>query len=166
MATVEERNKEVIAKYFTEYWGKLNPDIVDEVCADEVFQSYPMHANPKKGKAAVKQAMVDFKAAFPNLGFKTYGPYPLIAEGDYVFGRWIGGGTHTGAPYDDFSVGALTKANSGKQMWFSGMTIFTMKDGKIVKEIGEEGGLTALQQLGLIEPPKKGREMFYDVENM
>ncbi len=147
----------MIAKYFTEYWGKLNPDIVDEVCADEVFQSYPMHANPKKGKAAVKQAMVDFKAvrfppfcsrlmmlanlwckpkAFPNLGFKTYGPYPL------------------------------TKANSGKQMWFSGMTIFTMKDGKIVKEIGEEGGLTALQQLGLIEPPKKGREMFYDVENM
>ncbi|KIW86980.1 uncharacterized protein Z519_12445 [Cladophialophora bantiana CBS 173.52] len=166
MATVEERNKEVITKYFTEYWGKLNPDIVDEVCADDVFQSYPMHANPKKGKAAVKQAMVDFKAAFPNLGFKTYGPYPLIAEGDYVFGRWIGGGIHTGAPFDDFSVGALTKANTGKQMWFSGMTIFTMKDGKIVKEIGEEGGLTALQQLGLIEPPKKGREMFYDVENM
>jgi predicted ester cyclase len=104
--------------------------------------------------------------AFPNLGFKTYGPYPLIAEGDYVFGRWIGGGTHTGTPFDDFSVGALDKPNSGKQMWFSGMTIFTMKDGKIVKEIGEEGGLTALQQLGLIEPPKNGREMFYDVEGI
>jgi hypothetical protein len=51
-------------------------------------------------------------------------------------------------------------------MWFSGMTIFTMKDGKIIKEIGEEGGLTALQQLGLIDPPKTGREMFYDVESM
>jgi hypothetical protein len=62
MATVEERNKEVITRYFTEYWGKLNPDIVDEVCADDVFQSYPMHGNPKKGKTAVKQAMVDFKA--------------------------------------------------------------------------------------------------------
>lgn len=46
------------------------------------------------------------------------------------------------------------------------MTIFTMKDEKIVKEIGEEGGLTALQQLGLIEPPKIGREMFYDVESI
>ena len=51
-------------------------------------------------------------------------------------------------------------------MWFSGMTIFTMKDGKFVKEIGEEGGLTALQQLGLIELPKTGREMFQDVESM
>ena len=65
MSTVEERNKEIIAKYFTEYWGNLNPDIVDEVCADDVLQSYPMHGNPKKGKAAVKQAMVDFKAVSP-----------------------------------------------------------------------------------------------------
>lgn len=65
MSTVEERNKAVIAKYFTEYWGNLNPDIVDEVCADDVLQSYPMHGNPKKGKAAVKQAMVDFKAVSP-----------------------------------------------------------------------------------------------------
>ena len=62
MATVEERNKAVIAKYFTQYWGELNPDIVDEVCADDVLQSYPMHANPKKGKDAVKQSIVDFKA--------------------------------------------------------------------------------------------------------
>jgi hypothetical protein len=64
MATVEERNKAVIAKYFTEYWGELNPDIVDEVCADNMIQSYPMHANPKKGKVAVKQAIVDFKAVY------------------------------------------------------------------------------------------------------
>jgi predicted ester cyclase len=104
--------------------------------------------------------------AFPNLGFKTYGPYPLIASGDYVFGRWVGGGTHTGTPFDDFSIGAPTEPNTGKDMRFSGMTVFTIKEGKIVKEIGEEGGLTALQQLGLIEPPKTGREMFYDVESM
>jgi hypothetical protein len=70
MATVEERNKQVIATYFTEYWGKLNPGIVDDLCADDVLQSYPMHANPKKGKAAVKSAMVDFKAvSLENLFF-------------------------------------------------------------------------------------------------
>jgi SnoaL-like polyketide cyclase len=69
MSTVEQRNKEVIARYFTEYWGNLNPDIVDEVCADDVLQSYPMHGNPKKGKAAVKQAMVDFKTVNPDSSF-------------------------------------------------------------------------------------------------
>lgn len=83
-----------------------------------------------------------------------------------MFGRWIGRGTHTGIPFDDTSVGALSEPNTGKQICFSGMTIFTLKDGKIVKEIGEEGGVTVLQQLGLMESPKKGRQMFYDIENM
>jgi hypothetical protein len=49
-------------------------------------------------------------------------------------------------------------------MRFSGMTIFTLKDGKILKEIGEEGGMSALQQLGILPGPNKGKEIFYDVE--
>jgi hypothetical protein len=165
MSTLQDQNKAIIAKYFSEYWGKLNADIVDELCADDFFQSYPMHGNPKKGKEAAKQAMVDFKAAFPNLTFQSYGPYGLIAEGDYVFGRWIGGGKQTGEAFDDFVVGELGK-NTGREMWFSGMTVFTLKDGKIEREIGEEGGLTALQQLGLIEGAKQGRGPFLDVESM
>lgn len=88
-----------------------------------------------------------------------------MADGDYVFGRWIGRGTHTGVQFDDTSIGELA-ASSGKEICFSGMTIFTLKDGKIVKEIGEEGGVTVLQQLGLMRKPKEGREMFYDIENM
>jgi hypothetical protein len=46
-------------------------------------------------------------------------------------------------------VGGLETPNTGKEIHFSGTTIFTLKDGKIVEETGEEGALTALQQLGL-----------------
>jgi predicted ester cyclase len=88
----------------------------------------------------------------------------LIAEGDFVAGRWIGGGTHTGAPFEDLVVGGLSLENTGKKMRFSGITIFTLKDGKIVKEVGEEGGMSALQQLGILPGPKEGKEIFYDVE--
>jgi predicted ester cyclase len=88
----------------------------------------------------------------------------LIAEGDFVAGRWIGGGTHTGAAFYDLVVGSLNRPNTGKKMRFSGMTFFTLKDGKIVKEIGEEGGMSALQQLGIIQPPNDGKDVFYDVE--
>ena len=109
---------------------------------------------------------MSLQQAFPDVTFETYGPYPLIAEGNYVFGRWIGTGTHLGVPFDDTSVGSLSEPNTGKKICFSGMTIFTLEDGKIVKEIGEEGGVTVLQQLGLMDPPKEGREMFYDIENM
>ena len=59
--SAQEKNKEVIAKYFTEYWGKLNPGIVDELCSDDFMISYPMHG-PKYGKEAAKQMLVDFKA--------------------------------------------------------------------------------------------------------
>jgi hypothetical protein len=47
-------------------------------------------------------------------------------------------------------VGSLP-AKSGRKMKFTGATVFKLKDGKIVEEIGEEGALTALQQLGLVQ---------------
>lgn len=98
--------------------------------------------------------------AFPDISFHAY-QHPLIASGPYVVGRWIGGGTHTGVAFHDLAVGALEKANTGKKMYFSGTTIFTLKDGLIVDETGEEGALTALQQLGLVQQPNPGKEVKY-----
>jgi predicted ester cyclase len=89
--------------------------------------------------------------AFPDISFKLLSPFPVIAEEDYVVARWFGGGKHTGQAFFDFPVGGLPQANSGKEMRFSGTTVFTLKDGKIVEEIGEESALSALQQLGLIQ---------------
>ncbi|CAJ0552577.1 Ff.00g006550.m01.CDS01 [Fusarium sp. VM40] len=37
----------------------------------------------------------------------------------------------------------------------------TLKDGLIVDETGEEGALTALQQLGLVQQPNAGKEVKY-----
>lgn len=53
------------------------------------------------------------------------------------------------------TVGGLETANTGKEIRFSGTTIFTLKNEKIVEETGEEGALTALQQLGLIPAIKR-----------
>jgi hypothetical protein len=59
--STQEKNKAVIARYFDQYWGKLNPNIVDELCADDFMISYPMHG-PKYGKEAAKKMLIDFKA--------------------------------------------------------------------------------------------------------
>jgi predicted ester cyclase len=72
------------------------------------------------------------------------------SEGDYVVGRWEGGGTHTGPAFSDLLVGSLAAA-TGRKMHFTGTTILKLKDGKIVEEIGLDDGVTALQQLGLIK---------------
>jgi hypothetical protein len=74
----------------------------------------------------------------------------LIAEGDYVVGRWEGGGTHTGPAFGDFLVGSLPAA-TGRKMHFTGTTVLRLKDGKIVEEIGLDDGVTALQQLELLK---------------
>ncbi|MBJ7324370.1 MAG: ester cyclase [Rhodococcus sp.] len=90
-----------------------------------------------------------FRTAFPDLAFG--GTADLVAEGDYVVGRWIGGGTHTGPEFDDMPIGALP-AGSGKTMRFTGTSVLKVVDGLIVEEVGLDDGVTVLQQLGLIQP--------------
>jgi len=91
--------------------------------------------------------MSGFRKAFPDLNF--WGAGDLIAEDDYVVGRWEGGGTHTGSAFSDFLVGSLPAA-TGRKMRFTGTTVLRIKNGKIAEEIGLDDGVTALQQLGLI----------------
>jgi predicted ester cyclase len=107
---------------------------------------YSLH-EPRRGREDVKSFMSDFRAAFPDLNF--WGAADLIAEGDYVVGRWEGGGTHTGPAFTDFLAGSLPAASSRK-MRFTGTTV-RLENGQIVEEIGLDDGVTALTQLGLIK---------------
>ena len=42
-------------------------------------------------------------------------------------------------------------AASGRKMRFTGTTVLRVKNGKIAEEIGLDDGVTALQQLGILE---------------
>jgi predicted ester cyclase len=84
----------------------------------------------------------------PDLAFG--GTADLIAEGDYVVGQWIGGGTHTGDAFDDMPIGALA-TNTGKTMRFTGISILKVVNGLITEELGLDDGVTVLEQLGLIK---------------
>ena len=95
----------------------------------------------------VRNFIMGFREAFPDLNF--WGTADLIAERDYVVGRWEGGGTHTGPAFSDFLAGSLPAA-SGRKMRFTGTTVLRVENGKIAEEIGLDDGVTALQQLGLL----------------
>ncbi|HEY2780477.1 MAG TPA: ester cyclase [Steroidobacteraceae bacterium] len=143
----EEDNKALIGRWFTQFWGKsYDPAIVDELAAPDMLLQYSLHA-PRRGREDIKAFMGDFRRAFPDLNFQ--GAAELIAEGDYVVGRWQGGGTHTGPAFSDFLIGALPAA-TGRKMQFTGTTVLRVKNGKIAEEIGLDDGVTALQQLGLM----------------
>ena len=144
----EQQNKEIVGRWFTEFWGRnCNLAVVDELAAPDMLLQYSLHA-PRRGRDDIKRFMTDFRAAFPDLEFG--GTADLIADGDHVVGRWEGGGTHTGPAFDDFLVGGLP-ARSGRKMHFTGVTVLRVKDGKVAEEIGLDDGVTALQQLGLLK---------------
>lgn len=65
MPTDEEtKNLAIVTEYFTEYWGKANPTIVDTHCADDFVLNYPMHG-PRHGRDAAKRMLTDLKQAKP-----------------------------------------------------------------------------------------------------
>jgi predicted ester cyclase len=143
----EQDNKAIVGRWFDGFWGNpWNPAIIDELAAPDILLQYSLH-EPRRGREDVRTFMHGFREAFPDLGFG--GAADLIAEGDYVVGRWIGGGTHTGPAFDDFLIGGLP-AQSGRKMRFTGTTVLRIENGRIAEEIGLDDGVAALTQLGLI----------------
>jgi predicted ester cyclase len=148
---MSQDNKEVVGRWFKEFWGNpWNPAIIDELATSDILVHYPMH-EPKKGRAAVANFMTEFRDAFPDLNFRGVGD--LIAEGDYVVGRWEGGGTHTGPAFSDFRMGSIPAA-SGRKMQFAGTTVLRLAQGRIAEELGQEDALSAMLQIGLIRIPE------------
>ncbi len=144
-----EENKAVVGRWFAEFWGEnFNPAVIDELAAPDIRFEYSLHA-PCRGRDEVRAFATKFRAAFPDLAFGATAD--LIAEGDYVVGQWIGGGTQTGDAFDDMPIGALP-AGTGKKMRFTGTSVLKVVDGVIVEEIGLDDGLSVLQQLELIKP--------------
>jgi len=145
--SIQDDNKPIVGRWFTNFWGKTcDLAVVDEIAAPDMLLHYSLH-EPRRGHADIKAFMTDFRKAFPDLNF--WGAADLIAEGEYVVGRWEGGGTHSGPAFNDFLVGGLPAA-SGRKMHFTGTTVLRLKDGRIVEEKGLDDGVAALTQLGLI----------------
>lgn len=85
-------------RWFREFWGPdSNPSVIVELAAPDIRFEYSLHA-PCRGRDQVRcrerdqvrEFATKFLAAFPDLRFG--GRADLIAEGDYVVGRWEGSG--------------------------------------------------------------------------
>ena len=143
-----EENKAIVGRWFAEFWGPdYNPAVIDELASPDIRFEYSLHA-PCRGRDQVREFAAKFRAAFPDLAFGATAE--LIAEGEYVVGQWVGGGTQTGDAFDDMPIGSLP-AGSGKTMRFTGNTVLKVESGLITEEIGLDDGVTVLQQLGLIK---------------
>jgi len=143
-----EDNKQVVAQWFdSTWWENYDPEIIKKFADEKIVMQYPIHGKHKWSGAII--TMIDrLRSAFPDLKFWVN--WDLVAEWNYVVGRWEWGWIHTWWDFSDLPAGKL-KANSGKKLYFTGMTVFKLKNWKVLEEIWEEDALKAGLQLDIIK---------------
>lgn len=149
-----EENKAIIRSFF-EAVNKRNLALLDELMAPD----YVDHALHLRGLEANKQALTETYKGFTDWHETIE---DITAEGDKVWVRFKGTGTHKGE-YQEYlpSIGKTTLAPTGKKITIKGVLVYRMVRGKIAeKESGVYDLLDFYKQLGFIEPTEKGKKLF------
>jgi steroid delta-isomerase-like uncharacterized protein len=137
---VEEENKRIVSLIFTDIFGKWRIAENEHIYSPE----YVGHAGDQNFTRAQDRAAVE--------GWKTFSPegkmtiMQMVAEGDRVVVLWNGEGVNTGEGNGLPATGRPFKVTA--------MTMFRLKDGKIVEEWNVFDNYAFLSQLGLL--PKAG----------
>jgi steroid delta-isomerase-like uncharacterized protein len=133
----EESNKALVRRFYDEVWAKGNLEVADELFADEYERHDFRESEPAAGPEGQKQIAGVFRAAFPDL---TWEIDFLLADGDFVVGRWTAAGTHLGS--------WAGVEPTGRSMRFSAINVFRFSNGKVVELWNHRDDLGLMQQLG------------------
>jgi steroid delta-isomerase-like uncharacterized protein len=133
----EDANKALVRRFYDEVWAKGNLDVADELFADDYERHDFRESEPSAGPEGQKQIAKAFLAAFPDL---TWEIDFLLADGDFVVGRWTAAGTHLG-PWAGVQP-------TGRSMRFSAINVFRFSDRKVVELWNHRDDLGLMQQLG------------------
>ena len=135
---VSEANKTVARRIVEEAFNEGRYEVIEELIAPTYVNHDPATGDVT-GIDGVKQSIDGYRSAFPDL---TITIKEQIAEGDLVATRWIATGTQKGE--------LMGVAATGKEATVTGLTLDTIKDGKIVESWNNWDTLGMLQQLGVV----------------
>ena len=138
-----EEMKSIIRTMNDDCWHKRDLDAAYQFYADDiVFQRPPF---PKMiGKEANRQSDEGSLSAFSEIQSFIH---ELVVEGDTAVAHWTWRAVHTGTL---LSMGIPA---TGKEVEFSGCSIYHFRDGKIAEQWEFGDLLGFLQQLGVIPTP-------------
>jgi len=138
-----EDNKQIVRRY-QEASNANDLDALDAFVAKDLISHNATPGLPP-GLEGGKMAHRATLAAFPDL---HYHAEDMIAEGDKVVQRFTLHCTHKG----EF----MGMPPTGREITLTGISIFRLKDGKIVEHWAVQDGLALMVQLGLFKPPGAG----------
>ena len=133
-----EQNKSIVRRWVEEGWNKQNAALIDQLFTENFYQH---EAGPETvtNRAALKQFVAGFLAAFPDLHFTID---DLLAEGDKVTWRFTAHGTHTG-PF----MGAPATGNTAD---VPGIIIFRFEGSQMAEAWLSLDTLGLLQKVGIL----------------
>lgn len=153
------KNKAISRRYFHEIMNQASQEAAYELLADDFIFTLPTHPEPFRGPKGFVGLVQMLHNAFPDFYIN---PQDMVANGDWVVTRWVGGGTHTGGPL--LTIKGNVEA-TGNFFQIDGMTWHTIRNGKIIESIGHEDTLGLMLQLGVLPTTEKPRPETTPAEN-
>jgi predicted ester cyclase len=127
-----QENKALVRREQEELWNHTgNLDAAEELFVPDLVE-------------AAKQEAADFREGFPDVVSTIE---DLIAEGDKVVARWRSRATHRGE--------YMGIAPTGKEVEFTGISIYRIEAGKIAESWNVEDKLSLMRQIGAV--PESGQ---------
>ena len=140
----EHENVTLVKRWFKEVWNEGRAETVRELLAPSLLGEGQVEDG---STITTPEEFLAFQArllkAFPDLKITIEDAF---AAGDKVAARWVSRGTHTG---DDLGVPATNKV-----VVVTGMSMATIRDGKIVDARDNWDRLKMMMEIGAVETVK------------
>lgn len=145
---MSEVNKELVRRHFGEIWNQRDLAACDELMAEDFVENAaapfaPSSPGRVNGPAATRETVSWLTTQFPDMRMELEA---VVAEGDIVVARVISRGTNLGQL--DGGPPATGKAFAANQSHW-----FRVADGKLCEHWATRDDLSAMLQLGVVQPP-------------
>jgi steroid delta-isomerase-like uncharacterized protein len=127
-----------VVRSIFETLNQRNPDALCQYWAEDLVNDWPFAKY--RGRDEVRRYFAEFFAAVPDCRIHVE---KMAGEGDTVFVRWRLTGTATGEPW-------LGLECNGSDLDINGVDCFTVRDGKVTKNIIIFDQLEVARQIGLM----------------
>lgn len=135
--TQEEDNEAIIRRFFGEVYNAGNEHVLDEI----IDPSYRDRGHMPPGEG-IEGAHSDFRGARSAFDQVHFVIGDMFACGDRVAVRWTGQARHSGT----FAGIPPT----GKQVNLQGISLYRLKDGKLVETDNQQDLMGLLEQIGAL----------------
>jgi len=131
-----EANKALARRFYEEFWCKGNAEAADELVARDIEHGQ-LPAGWPKGRDGFKEVVRLWRRGFSDMQEEIEW---LVAEDDWVIGRFRLTGTHDGPFYG--------MAPTGRRVDIHGIDALRIRNGYIVEWVYQEDTLGLFRQLG------------------